>query len=91
MNDFTTCSSVFIIDFEQVRAGQETKEEIDYRVHLNEFSASKSLYWKTKQVRSTKFSFDIFVEIMFVLLLHLLIENFKPEICCQNGYDFELY
>ena len=30
-------------------------------------------------MRSIKFSFDIFIEIMFAFLLHLLIENFKPE------------
>ena len=58
---------------------------------------------KTKQVRSTKFSFYIFIETMFdflLHLLHLLIENFKPEsycfernnrIWCLNGYDFESY
>ena len=53
-----------------------------------------------KQVRSTKFSFDISIEIMFAFLPHLLIENFKPEshcfkrnnkILCLNGYDFEPY
>ena len=30
-------------------------------------------------MRSTKINFDIFIEIMFTFLLHLLIENFKPE------------
>ena len=39
---------------------------------------------ETKQVRSTKISFDIFIETVFTFLLHLLIENFKPE-----GYCFE--
>ena len=38
--------SVFIVDFEQVSFGWEAKGEIDYRIHLNEFSVSKSLYWK---------------------------------------------
>ena len=51
-------------------------------------------------MRSTKINFDIFIEIMFTFLLHLLIENFKPESYCfernngisgWNGYDFELY
>ena len=85
--------NVFIVDFEQVSAA--VKCGINYRIYLN---ASKSLYWK--QVRSTKFSFDIFLEIMFVFLLYLLIENFKPKsycfernnwIWCLNGYDFESY
>ena len=40
------CSSVFIVEFEQVSAGWEVKGEIDYRIHLKEFSASKSHYWK---------------------------------------------
>ena len=75
------CSSVFIVDFEQVNAGWEAE------------GGGK------KQVRSTKISLDIFIEIMFGFLLHLLIENFKPErscfeknnsIWCLNGYDFEL-
>ena len=44
--DFTTRPSVFIVDFEQVSAGCEAKGETDYRIHLNEFRASKSLYWK---------------------------------------------
>ena len=35
-----------------------------------------------KQVRSTKISLDIFLETMFAFLLHLLIENFKPERYC---------
>ena len=34
---------------------------------------------ETKQVKSTNISFDIFMETMFAFLLHLLIENFKPE------------
>ena len=38
--------SVFIVDFEQVSFDWEAKGEIDYRIHLNEFSVSKSLYWK---------------------------------------------
>ena len=51
-------------------------------------------------MRSTKISFDIFIEIMFAFLLHLLIKKFKTEsycfernnrIWCWNGYDFELY
>ena len=55
---------------------------------------------ETKQVRSTKFSFDIFIEVMFAFLLHFLIDNFKPEIYCfegnnriwcLNGYDSESY
>ena len=33
-------------------------------------------------MRSTKISFDILAEIMFAFLLHLFIENFKPEIYC---------
>ena len=39
---------------------------------------------ETKQVRSTKFSFDIFIEIVFAFLLHLLIGNFKPESYCSE-------
>ena len=34
---------------------------------------------EAKQVKSTNISFDIFMETMFAFLLHLLIENFKPE------------
>ena len=64
LSDFTTCPSVFIVDFEQVNAGWEAKGG------------------ETKQVRSTKISFDIFNETMFAFLLHLLIENFKPESYC---------
>ena len=40
------CPTAFIVYFKQVSAGWETKWEIDYRIHLNEFSASKSFYWK---------------------------------------------
>ena len=80
--NFTRCPSVFIIDFEQVNAGWETRGG------------------ETKQERSTKISFDIFIETMFAFFLHLLIENFKPKsycfernnrIWCLNSYDFELY
>ena len=55
---------------------------------------------ETKQVRSTKKIFDIFIKTRFAFLLPLLIENFKPEnycfeinkgIFCLNGYDFGLY
>ena len=42
------------------------------------------LLLETKQVRSPKIYFDIFIEIMFGFLLHLLIENFK-----QDSYGFE--
>ena len=34
---------------------------------------------ETKQLRSAKSSFDIFIETMFAVLLHLVIENFKQE------------
>ena len=37
---------------------------------------------ETKQVRSIKIFFDIFIETMFAFLLHLLVENFKPENYC---------
>ena len=37
---------------------------------------------ETKQVKSTKISFDIFNEIVFAFLLHLLIEGFKLESYC---------
>ena len=37
---------------------------------------------ETKQVRSTKISFDIFNETVFAFLLNLLIENFKSESYC---------
>ena len=43
---------------------------------------------ETKQVRSTKIPFDIFIETVFAFLLHLLIENVKPESYCferNNG------
>ena len=43
---FSKVSYCFYCYFEQVSAGWEAKGEIDYRFHLNEFSASKSLYWK---------------------------------------------
>ena len=73
--------SVFIVDFEQVSFDWEAKGEIDYRIHLNEFSVSKSLYWKQSKWDQQNF-FYIFMEIMFAFLLHLLIENFKPESYC---------
>ena len=37
---------------------------------------------ETKQVISTKISFDIFIETMLAFLLHLLIEKVKPESYC---------
>ena len=42
-------------------------------------SVLQNLFIENNQMRSTKFYFDIFIEIMFVLLLYLLIENFKLE------------
>ena len=41
-------------------------------------------------MRSTKISFDIFIEIIFAFLVHLLIENFKQETYCFEetiGFD----
>ena len=60
------CPSVFIVDFEQVRAGWEAKGGIDYRIHLNEFSASKWLYWKQSKWYQQKFL------LIFLLKLCLL-------------------
>ena len=69
-----------------------------FSVSLNE--CFKITLLETKQVRSIKTSFDIFIQIRFAFLLHLRIENFKPEsyffernnrIWCLNGYDFKLY
>ena len=59
--DFTKCPIVFIVDFEQVSAGLESKGG------------------KTKQVRSTKIYFDIFIETMFAFLLHLPYWKFHTE------------
>ena len=42
-------------------------------------SVLQNHFIENNQMRSTKFYFDIFIEIMFVLLLYLLIENFKLE------------
>ena len=74
--------------------------EIDYRTHLNEFSVSKSFYWKQCKWDQQKFTLIFLSKNMFTFLLHLLIENFKQQsygfernnkIWCLNGYDFELY
>ena len=55
---------------------------------------------KTKQVRSIKNYFDIFIETMFAFLFHFITENYKPQsycfernnkIWCLNGYNFKLY
>ena len=40
------CPSVFNVDFEEVSVGWVAKGGIDYRIHLNEFSVSKSLSGK---------------------------------------------
>ena len=50
---------------------------------LNEFIATNSL--ETKQMRSTKNYFNIFIEIMLAFLLYLLLEHFKPESYCFEG------
>ena len=44
-------------------------------------------------MRSTKISFDIFIEIIFAFLVHLLIENFKEETYCFEetiGFDVSM-
>ena len=76
LNSFITCPNVFTVDFEQVSAGWEAKGRINYRIP---FKCFKINLLQTKQVRQTKISFDIFIEIMFAFLIYLLIENFKPE------------
>ena len=80
--DFTTCPTVFIVDFEQVSGDWEANGV------------------KTKQVRSIKNYFDIFIETMFAFLFHFITENYKSQsycfernnkIWCLNGYNFKLY
>ena len=41
-------------------------------------------------MRSTKISFDIFIEIIFAFLVHLLIENFKQETCFEETIGFDV-
>ena len=78
--DCATCSSVFIVDFEQVSASWEAKCGVDCRIYLN---ASKPL-WKQSKWDQQNFLLIFLLKFVFAFLLHLLIGNFKPESHCSG-------
>ena len=96
LKDFTTCSRAFIVDFEQVRAGWETKWEIDYRIHLKMNSAFQN-YFIGKQSKWDQqnflliFLFKLCLFFCFICLSKTLNQKATVSEKKNNGYDFELY
>ena len=66
----------FYCYFEQVSTGWEDKDEIDYRIQLNECSCSKSLCWKQSKWDQQKFLFIFLLKLClffyFICLMKIL-------------------
>ena len=85
--DFTTCPTVYIVDFEQVSASWEAKRGINYGICLN---ASKSLYRKQSKWDQQNFLLIFLLKLclLFCFICLLKILNQKATVSKETiGFD----